>query len=109
MPILGRSNYFQLYNRRHADFQLGVNRSRMDAGQRFLWHNIEIMHKVIEEAGLQDKLEREYQNALDNYAQNENERYERHRSQINDDEQPYKDAMANLQKFTHYGKQFIST
>jgi|GEM_PF-6327488 len=85
MPILGRSNWFQLYNRGHADFQLAVNRSRMDAGEIHLWHNVEIMRKVIEEAGLEDKLEQEHQNAIDNYTQNENERYERYRNQIEED------------------------
>ncbi|MBX9879764.1 MAG: hypothetical protein K2Y22_15005 [Candidatus Obscuribacterales bacterium] len=79
MPILGRSNWFQLFNRKHADFQLAVNRSKMDATEVHVWHNLEIMHQVIEEAGLQDKLEQKYQHAIDNYAQIESERLERYR------------------------------
>jgi hypothetical protein len=94
--ILGRSNWFQLFTRRVADFQLAVNRTRMDATEIHLWHNIEIMRKVIEEAGLEDKLEQEYQKAVENYSQNENERYERHRAQVDEDRQTTREMTRNL-------------
>lgn len=96
MPILGRSNWFQLYNQGHADHQLAVNRSKMDAGELHLWHNVEVLLQVIEEAGLQEKLEEKYQHAIDNYAQIENERYAKYRSQIEESQQLTMDMNRNV-------------
>lgn len=107
MPILPPSNWFQLYNRKQADWQLAVNGSRMSTGEQYLWHNVEVMHKIIEEAGLEQKLQEAYQENLDNYAQIENERYARHKSQVDADRELVRETNRKVAEVLSEKKKFF--
>lgn len=74
------ANYFQLFDEQQADFQLGVNSSRLKGNEADLWRNIEVYARVIKENGLEDKLKEAHEEALRNYAETENERWARHQS-----------------------------
>ncbi|MFA6210812.1 MAG: hypothetical protein WCT03_03765 [Candidatus Obscuribacterales bacterium] len=73
------TNYFQLYGEQHADFALGANCDKLTKEQEHLWLNIELYSKIIKEAGLQDKLQMAYVQALKDYSQNKNKRFIRYR------------------------------
>jgi hypothetical protein len=73
--ILGPANYFQLYGEEHADFALGANGDKLSREEEYLWLNVELYAKVIKAAGLQDKLQAAYEQALKDYAQNATERF----------------------------------
>ncbi len=72
--FLSPANYFQLYDDQHADFELGANGRKLSIEEKYLWLNIELYSKVIKEAGLQDKLEAAYEQALKDFATIANER-----------------------------------
>lgn len=76
--VLRPANHFQLFNEQQADFQLGVNSSRLKGNEADLWRNIEVYARVIKENGLENKLQEVYEQSLRNYAQTENERWARH-------------------------------
>lgn len=78
--VLHPSNYFQLLNGEHADFNLGANGSKLSPAEKTLWLNVELYARVIKEAGLESVLQEAHQKALKGYADTENERFVRYSS-----------------------------
>jgi hypothetical protein len=69
------SNYFQLYDLGQAEFQIGRNGRHLSLPERYLWLNIALYAKLVNEHGLEAELQAAYEQTLAQYPHLANAQY----------------------------------